>query len=245
MINIAICDDNTTSLKIVSKSVSGIFEFHNLEVKTMMYSSAKALFEGLAQNVFELILLDIEMPGMDGITLGRNLRKNGDDTDIIFVSAREDRMYDAFEVQPFGFIRKNTFIKDVEKVIGAYIEKYRSKKNQHIIMLNSVGNGAISVPTNKIVYIEGILKNQYVHIEGIREPIVLNGTMKTLEAALTEHGFIRIHSGFLLNFRFVKSIEKNDVKLITGDVLPISRRNVTNVKHEYMKYIQSIGSIIY
>lgn len=245
MIQIAVCDDNKTSLKIVSESVSGIFELHGIEVKTTLFSTAKALFEGIGKNVFDLILLDIELPGVDGIKLGRTIRKNGNDCDIIFVSAREDRMYDAFEVQPFGFIRKGSFMKDAEKVITAYIEKFRSAKNRQVIMLNAVGQGSVSVPTQKIVYIEGRLKNQFVFVEGVAEPVTVNGTMKTLEAALVPFGFVRIHSGFLLNMRFLNSIGESEVMLTSGAKLPMSRRNVTNVKRAYMDYVQSHGGIVY
>ena len=77
MINIAICDDDKTSANIIYGSVENIFLMHGTEARMFTYSSARALVEGMKNHVFDLILLDIEMPGTDGIALGRALRERG------------------------------------------------------------------------------------------------------------------------------------------------------------------------
>lgn len=238
MINIAICDDNAASVKIISGSISQMFSMHGIETKVYTYSSARALAEGARIHLFDLIFLDIEMPGTDGIELSRQLRKKGSSGDIIFVSNREDRVFETFEVHPFGFVRKSTFVRDISSVLSFYIEKYNAARNAHPLLVKTK-EGLIALPTARLIYIEGNQKNQLAYLENLTAPVTINSSMEKLEEKLASDGFIRVHKGYIVNYRYIRLIGTGECTLVNGDVLPLSRRKAKEVKEKYLEYVQS------
>ena len=241
MINIAICDDDKTSANIIYGSVENIFLMHGTEARMFTYSSARALVEGMKNHVFDLILLDIEMPGTDGIALGRALRERGMSGDIIFISGREDRVFETFEVHPFGFVRKNTFVKDISAVIEAYIDKYNEDKDVCSILVNSK-EGMMALSVAKIMYIEGDRKDQLVHMENTERPVVISRSMEKLEEELSPSGFVRIHKGYIVSCRYIRVIGQQDLTLTDGTVLPVSRRKAKEIRGAYMEFVRDRNS---
>lgn len=231
-------------MKIIQGSIDNILAMHNIEARVLTYNSARALIEGAKTHVFDLILLDIEMPGTDGIELSRILRKKGNPGDIIFVSNREDRVFETFEVHPFGFVRKSTFVKDISSVISFFAEKYRSSHDLRSLVVGTK-DGMMNLPTAKIIYIEGNQKNQLIYMENLTEPIVAVSAMEKLEEKLAQDGFIRIHKGYLINYRFIRLIGLKDLTLTNGKVLPVSRRKVKEVKEKFMECVQDSSIVAF
>ena len=93
------------------------------------YFSSATLYNHIAYSregeayKYDLVFLDIDMPKYSGMDVAEEIRKKSADTDIIFVSNREDRVFETFSVQPFGFIRKNCFTEDLNATLRQYIQK--------------------------------------------------------------------------------------------------------------------------
>ena len=68
--------------------------------------------------------------------------------------------------------------------------------------------------------------------------------METLESELAPYGFIRIHKGMLVNYRFISRILALEVELTTGTVLPLSRRKAAEIKQQYLKLLSRAGSVL-
>ncbi len=244
--HIAICDDNRTTAEIVSGSVEKIFAQHGEQVKISVYHSAKDFIRDMTGHVFDLVLLDIEMPGSDGVEIARMLRRNDNPADIVFVSAREDRVFETFEVHPFGFVRKSTFVKDISLVIDAFISmrnnNLASSENRTLVV--STRDGTSSIPINKIIYIEGCRKEQLAYMTNLDKPVVFCSSMEKLEQKLCDSGFIRVHKGYIVNYSYIGVIGQTDITLTTGDVLPLSRRKKQEVKEQYMTCVRESGMAI-
>ena len=183
--------------------------------------------------IFDLLFLDIEMPKIDGIEFGERLRRNNDRTEIVYVSAREDRVFDAFKVRPFDFIRKSNFLGDLSKVINNYLAMLESRKGGTVTVLSK--SGIMNVPLSDVKYFEGYGKTETINV---------NRSMEKLEEDLGPKGFIRIHKGILVNYRFISRILVSDVELTDGEVLPLSRRKVTAIKARYLELLRGGGSVI-
>lgn len=123
-IRVAVCDDEENVGEIVSGTAVAAFAKKGIAADVETFVSSSALLRRFGDVVFDLMFLDIDMPGTDGIALGEKLRKMNNGTDIIYVSNREDRVFDALKVRPFGFVRKSNFIGDITEAVTRYADQF-------------------------------------------------------------------------------------------------------------------------
>lgn len=240
-LTIAICDDDSIALDIISASVSSTFFQHGISVDIHKFTKCKELNNEMSRIVFDLLILDIEMPNFDGIEFGNRLRNKGNDINIIYVSNREERVFEALHVQPQGFIRKSQFLKDISFVLNSFINSYLKKERE--VMVIEDRDKLISFRINDIEYIEGCRKNQLVYLKRQKEPISIAQTMQKLEEMLEERGFLRIHKGYLVNYRYIYLIGETDITLNNKVNLPISRRKVKEIRSQYFKLMKDNGAV--
>lgn len=234
-LKIAVCDDEAASSNIIADAVVGVFRQHNMETDISIFNSARQLDWELQEKVFDLLFLDIAMPGMDGLTFGKKLRNENDQTDIIFVSSREDKVFESFKVSPVCFIRKSHLLQDIPDAVMLYLKKRRSEGEKLIIKTKE---GMMAVPVERIAYIEGGRNCQIIHMHGDESGVEIRRSMQELETELEEYGFIRVHKGFLVNCDYIELIDSAVVHLKGGGKVPLSRRKVQNVKKQYLLLMQ-------
>jgi two-component system response regulator LytT len=243
-LRVAVCDDDKAALGIIASSLKDVFTSHGVDATTSLFSSAKELEKVMPTRRYDLLLLDIDMPDLDGITFAKHLREQRDKVDIMYISNREDKVFDSLRVSPVGFIRKSRFLEDMSEVIGTYLEARRDRSHKSVVVLHD-HDAVYPVEVEKIIYIEGHRKQQLVHIEGRQNVITLTRTMGELESELEGEGFIRIHKGFLVNYRFIKVIADGEVALLNGESLPISRRKETEVKERLLELVQQNDKMVF
>lgn len=238
-IQIAVCDDEDLILRVIAEAIKNILTQKGFIGEIDTFSSGKELLRALKKKKYSLLFLDIDMLDMDGIALAQKLRDDHNDVDIIFVSNREDRVFDSFSVHPFGFVRKSIFLKDIAAVLEGWLAK--RKNLSRTISLHVPGQGVVSLPIGDIVYIEGCQKNQIVHINK-QDTVVVRSTMEALEEKLKSFSFIRCHKGFLVNCSFISLITYElMIELRTGDKIPVGRMRLKQVKEEFLDWIENDG----
>ena len=243
-LRVAVCDDDEASLGIISSSLKDVFAAHGVDAVTSLFSSAEELAKVIPTRRYDLLLLDIDMPGLDGITFAKRLREQRDRVDIMYISSREDKVFDSLRVSPVGFIRKSRFLSDMSEVVGAYLESRRESHKQSVVMLRDA-EAVYPVQVDRISYIEGQRKHQAVHVEGRNSPIVLRRTMGELERDLAGEGFIRVHKGYLVNYRFIQVVGSGALTLTTGEELPVSRRKEAETRDRLLELVQSRDRIVF
>lgn len=238
-IQIGVCDDENMILRVIAEAVKNILAQKECVGEIETFSSAKELWRALDKKKYALLFLDIDMPDLDGITLAKKIRTKYQESDIIFVSNREDKVFDSLSVHPFGFVRKSMFLKDIATVL----EEWLAKKDNfsQTISLQVPGEGMILLPIKDIVYIEGSKKDQIVHINK-QDSVVVRSTMDSLEKKLKNHGFIRCHKGFLVNCCFISLIRYElIIEMRTGDKIPVGRARLQQVKEEFLTWVENNG----
>ena len=237
---IAICDDDVFAQNLIEDAIRNLLQKEQIVCKIKTFSSAKELRIYMMEKKFDLLLLDIDMPEMDGITLGKWIRKKQMENDIIFISNREDKVFESLKIHPVGFIRKRYFLEDIPSVINTYL-KYREKEKNRIII--KTRNGTLAIEVDKILYIEGQRKHQLIYLED-KKTVEVNYSMKELEEELTPYGFLRCHKGYIVNYKRIYLFSGADIILDTGETIPVSRRKELEIKEKYMIYVQEEGDLI-
>ena len=236
-IRIAMCDDEESALRIISSAVNSVFRQKGIQTETVGFLSAEKLLERLQEtgSAFDIVMLDIRMPQADGIRLAESIReKLGNDVRIVFVSGEEARVFEAFSVNAFFFIRKSRLIDDVTGFCNHYLAAEQKGIARRVV--NFKQNGAdIPLYLSDLVYVESEGRKQKIYINGKRQPLELNTTMQEIEEQVAEGGFIRVHKGYLVNNAYISRISGESVMLKTGAEVPISRRKLKEVHEAHMR----------
>lgn len=236
-ISIAVLDDNKTALETIASSVDSVFRRHDYAPTVRSFTTIRSIREVLEQEHFDLLFLDINVLDGDGIALAKALREHDRLADIIFVSNREDKVFESLQVHPYGFIRKNKFLQDATAVIDSYIEDRARHQTEKYIIFDVQGN-TCHVNLDRIVYIEGSNKVRQVYLSTKEKPYVVTESLEYLETTLEKDGFLRIHKGYLVNCKYIRVILNNELILLDERRLPVSRRKLAEVKEAYLAYMQ-------
>ena len=229
----AICEDEQIALTAVSGILVNKFSEHGVTVKADTYAPEPGLTEALCAKAYDAIFLDINMLDCDGVKVAEELRANGNNADIVFVSGAEDRVFGTFSVHPYGFIRKHKFLEDIDVFVKMYMSD-RFFENESEIEFK-VNKSILRIRTSDIVYVESVKEYQYVYTENKDKPEKLRESMKTMEERLAPLGFIRVHEGYLVNYRHIMRLGNQELVTTAGKCIPISRRRLQYVREEYMK----------
>ena len=243
-LHIAVCDDDITARDMIASSLKGVFAQHGVEAVLEVYGSADALGADLSSKAFDLLLLDIDMPGTDGITFADRLRAEHNNIEIIYISNREDRVFDSLRSMPCGFIRKSRFLQDTAEIVDLYLKK-RAAQSRHPKLVLHTQNGMESVQLDQIVYVEGVGKYQDIVLRDSTERIQVRRSMQELENELAPHGFLRVHKGYLVNFSAIDRLGGDEVLLTNGVRIPIGRSKAREVKEKYLQLSRENGVMLF
>lgn len=217
---IAIVDDQKEFLDITKKRIE------NLDYDIYTYISVYDMDkEGI---VFDLVLLDIDMPDCDGIAYSKNHKKKN----IIFITSREERMKEAFGSNIYGFIEKSDDDQRYIEVIENAIKEIRSEK-YIVLKIDSIDKEFL---LKDIIYIQFIAQN-YISFVYQNEIYTLRGyTMKQLKEMLFNQ-FEYIDRATLVNkYKMIKLVDNKLYLKGINQKFIISRRRIQSIR----KCIQTI-----
>lgn len=230
---IAICDDNLECIR----DIKCFFDSQdNSEYACDEYKSGESLLEILSDNplMYDIIFLDMEMTGIDGIETGKLIREKNDDVVIIFVTAYEQYMKKSFECRPFRFLTKPLNEKELELSFRD-AEKYLAKRKR-ICTLTDKRN-TIRLLYDNILYCE--CNGHWIIIHTKDEEIKLFMSMKELIAYFDNTSIYRVHKSFAVNFKYIQTIKDNRILLNEKRVeLPLGRAYKETVYNQYTEYFE-------
>lgn len=241
-IKIAVCDDEKLAQDLVSSALISIFESHTIAADIERFDTVGDLSERMKSCRFDLLMLDIEMPGGNGIVFGQKLVEDSSAVDIIYVSSKEEKVFETFSARPFGFVRKSNFMEDINAVITNYIKQGKLRKVTKKLLVRTKGGDKI-LEFNHIIYIEGCHNSQMLHMLG-NETLETNSSLSVLSEKLASEGFYRSHKGFIINFYNIKGFDGNSVIMKDDSYIPVSRGSMKELKTAYLNYVKNAESVI-
>ena len=242
-LRIAMCDDEEQALSIISVAVAATFKRAGVPVEISRFLRADRLLGWLDANACHIIMLDIRMPQADGIRLAEKLRQSHPDAKVVFVSNEESRVFEAFSVNAFFFIRKSRVIEDVTAFCDHYLATLHKNRERQVVSFRQNG-AALSMYPGDIVYVESEGHRQKLWLADKKEPVELSVSMQAVEAELADCGFIRVHKGYLVNNSFIARISGEEILLRDGTRVPISRRRLQEVHAEHMRLTRAGNTML-
>ena len=227
---ISVCDDEEL-FRIEFKNVLDK-ALVNVDYDIDTFSGGSSLYEAFLKSPFDLVFLDIEMPGIDGITLAKRLRAISENVHIVFLTSHIEYALEGYEVNALRYLVKPVDMNKLGEVLKYVQDK---KNNSRQIMIREDGEDIV-IDISDIIYMESMDKN--VRIVTSKREYVTRYNISDYEEELKNSGFLRIHRGYLISLSKVKKIVKNDV-VMDGDIsLPVSRSNLKTLKDALYAYVE-------
>ena len=230
--NFAICDDEEVAISAIRGTLERLCAENGVTANINCFTPSAETEAALSKGSYSALFLDIDMQGFDGIELGKRLKEKNPDMHIIYISNEEGSVFESFEVHPYGFVRKSNFSKDLGKVVKIFFEEF-SETGQSNLEITS-GAAVENIVINDILYIESFRESQFLVMKNNQKKRI-RLSMNELEKKLGSAGFIRVHKSYLVNYRYIRRIDRTGVIINNGENLPISRKKVQDVRNEFMK----------
>lgn len=229
---VAIVDDELEMRQIMTDYVKRFGEEAGIDLETVTFESGE-LFLKDYKMIYDIIIFDIDMPGINGIDTARKLREIDSNVTIIFVTNIAQYAINGYEVDAVDYILKPVSYYDFSMKFHRTVAKAAQKK-EHIIKVETAeGTRKLRLPA--LVYVEVL--SHYLYFHTTKRDYRSRGNISDVEKELEKYNFVRIHRSYIVNLRYVNKVLSKEVTV--GDkVLPVSRNYKEKLKEEYLKYIR-------
>ena len=234
MIRIAICDDEKHMSDHIRAMASDFFRKKNREIQLRTFLSGEELLNYDGQ--IDILFLDIQMNGMDGLETARKLRAGKFRGFLIFITVLKEMVFQSFEVQAYDYLVKPVD----EKQFGKTMERlYASMQNtsEDSLLVQKGYEGRI-IREDEIVFCEVIDRKIYLNLVS-GEVVDYYDRIENLETKLDSH-FFRCHRSYLINLKHLKGYKNGTAYMDNHKEIPVSRlrsREFSGVVLQYMKNI--------
>lgn len=214
---IAICDDSDADCQYVLNMVNRWAGSAGHVVHLDTFTSAENfLFHYAGESDWDILLLDIEMGAMDGVTMAKELRKTNDSIQIIFITGYSDYIQEGYEVAALHYLMKPIKEEKLCSVLDRAIEKLA--KNEKVLHFE-VGGEMVRVPIYQIRYAD--VYGNYVTLHALSD-ITVKMTLRDLEKQLDDR-FYRVGRSTIVNLTQISRVIKTEIKLLDGTAIPLPR----------------------
>ena len=214
---VAICDDSDADRRYIMNMVRSWASAAGHEVQIDGFPSAESfLFRYAGESDYDILLLDIEMGAMDGVTMAKELRKSNDTVQIIFITGYSDYISEGYEVAALHYLMKPVNEEKLCLVLDRAAEKLA--KNERVLNFEVSGE-MVRVPIYQIRYAD-VLGN-YVTVHA-RTDVKVKMTLGELEKQLDER-FYRVGRSALVNLTQISRVTRAEIRLNDGTAIPLPR----------------------
>lgn len=228
----AVCDDEAELRRDISDRIAALCP----GASVTEFSSGGELLAGAGS--FDIIFLDIGMDGLDGMQTAKKLRQNGCRAAIIFVTAFEDRVFEAFDVGAFNFLVKPVSAKKFAEVLKKAIDSRETpapaETHDRYIAIKTGGLNT-KLALSEIIYAE--VYDRIVILHTTSGKVEYRGKLSEFEKC-TDETFFRTHRSYLINLRYLESYTSSQVKLDSGDTVILAKQRYSELVRAYMRFLK-------
>lgn len=239
MTRIAICDDERWCREKLRRYCQIYFQEIERDYLLVEYVSGEELRDAMTNLTTEiepfadLLLLDIKMPGIDGIQLKEFLQAERQNVRILFITNHTEAMPEAFGMWVLGFLEKPVEYGEFQRKMDSVVADIGD--DERYVMVKN-GSGVYKVYLKQIRYIQGDGKYTRLYLQGKADYLFSECSLGSWKERLEPSGFFLCHKSYLVNFYHVRAVQE-EILLSEGDHLPMSRRMRKDCMAQYRKYL--------
>ena len=214
---VAIVDDSSVDAAFVEEILNTWAKTQQVVVQPERFPSAeKFLFRYADDKAWDILLLDIEMGAMDGVTMAKKVRTHNEAVQIVFITGYSDYIAEGYEVAALHYLMKPVNKDKLFSVLDRALEK--RKQEERCLNLESAGE-MVRIPFYEIRYLD--VRQNYVTIHA-KQDYTVKRTLGDFEKELDDR-FCRVGRSMILNLKYIQRVTKTEVRLSNGTVLPLPR----------------------
>ena len=233
MLRIAIVDDEPSVVDEIRQIVISFFQAQGKQIDISCFSSGEEIIS--YHQKYDLIFLDIQMQGMDGIRTAQELRKNDKKAVMIYVTSFGSEMARSFSVHPFAFLEKPVNADLLRKNLQDYME-YAFKEQDFKGIPFETMTGTVLVKPDDILYFE-YLGNRKIRLVCSAGEYLIQDAIGNIYPLVEKYSFMKPHQSFIVNPANIKAVLDQDLLMIDDTKIPIPLKKKTAVKAEIEDYL--------
>lgn len=240
MLRIAICDDLQDQLQKIKAAVSQYFDaFPEVQTEIFTYNNPLIFLDSLDKTGgFDILLLDVCMPGIDGTQVAAEIRKRKDKSEIIFVTTSDEFAVDAFALKAAHYLVKPftqaQFCEALDRAMVQFAAGQAPK-----LALKLTGGGTRALELNEILWIESRDHVQTVFLkDGNSEEA--RESLSQLLSVLDEQSqgqFVSPYKGYLVNQKAIRTVAPKEIIMRSGHAIPLARGTFREFSDRYFAYM--------
>lgn len=236
MIEIAVCEDSIIDLSEIKAMLNDYKKRNLCEVRFTYFTNAIDLVSSIQSGInYQIVLLDIIMPHLNGVDAARELCQYDKEARIIFISSSKEFAVESYEIGAYYYI-----LKPLEKEQLFYlIDKVRAEidldEKQSIVVKSKASIVRISL--SQLEFVEVVNRTLFYHLND-GSVIEVSGTFSIIETKLLEYPqFVKVHRSYIVNINFIGHIEKRQLIMASTCIIPVAKSYYTNLKTLYLNYL--------
>ncbi len=225
---IAVCDDTKAYRDSIHTLCKDYLQDRKTEGEIVLFTSGEQFLSYTGE--INLLLLDIEMDGLNGIEVKEQLQKNRQDIIIIYITNHKQFMQDAFGRQVYGFLTKPVLKEKFYKLMDQAMREYDEN-----FVVSTEDRQSPFVKAKNILYIKA--EDKYTILVTPEKEYLIRKNMTEWETCFSGRNFCRVHKSYIINLEHIKRAAGN-VLLDNGTIIKISRSRAQKFKDQYMDYLR-------
>lgn len=233
MIRIAICDDEPKWINTARNIINNLFGEKSTEVAIETFDKATPLLATAQDEPFDILILDIDMPDVNGFGAAEKLKELYPNMLLMFYSAHEKYVFDSFKFQPFRYIRKEKAEQELKTALIAAAQVIESRVDKLIYF--KCQDGIRVTKMSDIMYFNVNKRKCDIHLND-GSVIDVRKTIKELFSEMVEGCFVWISNSAAVNIGYIDIYSPHDITLRNGTKMAVSRTRIKNVKAAITQY---------
>jgi len=228
---IAVCEDTASDSAKLCAYINNYCEQHCYDGQIVAFDTGEALLDAFSPGAFDLVFLDIILPGLSGMKVAQKIWETDRDCSLVFITVSEDYALDSFSVQAKGYVVKPIEQDKMDNVMHALRRDFDT--NSRLIEI-PVSGETIMVSIADLLYAEVYGKYAVFHMK--RGELTTRLPLDELDARLGGTPFLRCHRSYIINMNYVDDMRAGDFLMRNGDVVPMRKNGRKEVRMAMAKF---------
>ena len=202
----------------------------------MSFQNPTELLASMDSRDYDLLLLDMLMPGLNGIEAAREIRESNSRIQIVFLTSSPEYAVESYSVRAHYYLLKPVSEEKLFPILDRLLDDFKKPADALVVQTRS---NVFSLPYEKIEYIEASAKKLYFYLTNGKTQEVTGSLIDFEQALLKRPGFIKVHRSYLVNLQWVQELRQGELTTVSGRRVPVSRAVNSHVRTAYTQFLFS------
>ena len=218
MITIGICEDETLFVSELDKLIHKYSSTKGIDLRALAFPDGEQLLA--SRQIPDVILMDIKLPGQDGMEVVRRLRAWGCSSQVIFITAYQQYVFQAFDLDAVHYLLKPVTAEKLLPILDKAVKRAAAQAEKTILLTN--GTVSARIPTGDILYCEAL--DHQITVHTTTGCFQFFGTLDAMQEKLADSRFFRCHRSYLVNMYRIIGRKQGTAIVAGGDEVLVARR---------------------